>query len=58
MRGIDYRSEKIGANLFLASSFANQRDVMQALGRVGRNGDPCARYGLKGVDLIDPALRL
>jgi hypothetical protein len=26
-RGIDYRSEKIGANIYVAASFSNQRDA-------------------------------
>ena len=28
MRGIDYRAEKIGANIFIAASFANKRDAL------------------------------
>jgi hypothetical protein len=52
MRGVDYRSSK-GITLIIAASFANQRQAMQGLNRVGRFGDPCKRYIAKGVDLVD-----
>ena len=52
MRGLDYRSQK-GITLILAASFANQRQAMQGLNRVGRFGDHCERIALQDVPLID-----
>ena len=46
MRGLDYRSKAKGITLILAASFANQRQAMQGLNRVGRHGDPCERIAL------------
>ena len=53
MRGYDYRSvDGNGIALLICSKLASARDLKQALGRVGRYGDPAARYKLI-PDLID-----
>ena len=47
MRGFDYRSaDKKGIALILCLGFGTQRGYRQALGRVGRFGDPCKRFTL------------
>lgn len=43
LRGIDYRAPRHGITLVIAASFSNQRELRQALSRVGRYGDPCER---------------
>lgn len=55
MRAVDYRAPIKGLNLFVCRGFSNDRHVVQALGRVGRNGDPCDRLRLEGLlpTLID-----
>ena len=53
MRGVDYRATQFGLNLLIAAPFENSREAMQGLCRVGRFGDRCERYILKGVELID-----
>jgi hypothetical protein len=53
MRGIDYRAPHIGIQLLLCAPLNNQRELLQAAMRVGRQGDPCQRFKLKGLDLID-----
>jgi hypothetical protein len=53
MRGFDYRAEQQGITLIVAKAFANEREVVQGLNRVGRFGDHCKRILLQGVDLID-----
>jgi hypothetical protein len=50
MRGLDYRSvEKEGIALLVAKKFSSKRTYKQALGRVGRFGEPCKRYKSKDV---------
>ena len=47
MRFWDYRSsDGNGIALLLAAPLPNARLYKLALGRVGRNGDPCKRYQL------------
>ena len=69
MRGFDYRGTPIDnatatlpcedstsrtkLSLLLACSADTERDYIQALGRVGRYGDACARYRLHGVAKVD-----
>ena len=48
MRGFDYRTaDKKGIALMLCLGFDTRRGYVQALGRVGRFGDPCKRFTLK-----------
>ena len=56
MRGVDFRAPLTGITLFLCGSMANRRELQQALGRVGRNGDAARRYLMAGVDAVDRAL--
>ena len=51
MRGIDYRSEN-GIELLICNPLSNERAYIQALGRVGRYGEPCGRWILEGVPSI------
>jgi hypothetical protein len=39
MRGFDYRAKTTGLALVLAKSFRYEREAIQGLNRVGRNGD-------------------
>jgi hypothetical protein len=39
MRGFDYRAKTTGIALVLAKSFRYEREAIQGLNRVGRNGD-------------------
>ena len=58
MRAIDYRSRKKGIHLVIARSFEHGRQAEQALGRVGRQGDPCKRVILRGVPLVNEATKI
>lgn len=49
MRAVDYRAPIRGLDLFIGTGFSNNRHVVQALGRVGRNGDPCERMHLDSL---------
>lgn len=53
MRGIDYRASTLGISLIITMPFANTREAQQGLNRVGRFGDPCKRYIVKGIELVD-----
>jgi hypothetical protein len=53
MRGVDYRAPLTGITLIVALPFRHEREAIQALARVGRYKEPCARYLLAGIDLID-----
>ena len=59
MRGIDYRLKKTvgsmedGIDLLIMRSFSSQRAVEQGLSRVGRYNEPCRRYKLKSIELLD-----
>jgi hypothetical protein len=53
MRGVDYRAPLTGITLVIALSFNHEREATQALARVGRYKEPCARYLVEGVELID-----
>ena len=56
MRGVDYRTlpKKEGIDLLIARPFSNKRAYVQGKGRVGRNGEPCSRFQLKGLqELVD-----
>ena len=55
MRGFDYRSsDYMGIALLLCCALESSRAVKQALGRVGRYGDPGARHMLAELDgLVD-----
>jgi hypothetical protein len=47
MRGVDYRSSNYsGIELLIANPLSSKREYRQALGRVGRYGESCARYYL------------
>ena len=48
MRGYDYRST-VGIDLVIDKQFASEREMIQGLNRVGRNGDDCKRF-----TLVDP----
>ena len=54
MRGVDYRAPRTGITLLVTRPFYNFRDAEQALLRVGRFGDKCYRFRLRGFDLVDP----
>ena len=59
MRGVNYGTDcNKGIALLVAKGFSSRRGYIQALGRVGRNAEPCARYLLEGVDEVDKELRL
>jgi hypothetical protein len=47
MRGFDYRAKTTGIALVLAKSFRHEREAIQGLNRVGRNGDECKRILFK-----------
>jgi hypothetical protein len=47
MRGFDYRAKTTGLALVLAKSFRYEREAIQGLNRVGRNGDECKRILFK-----------
>ena len=49
MRGVDYRST-YGIDLMIAKQLSNKRAYEQALGRVGRYGEPCSRYMIEGLE--------
>jgi hypothetical protein len=53
MRGVDYRAPLTGITLVIALSFNHEREATQALARVGRYKEPCARYLVEGVELVD-----
>jgi hypothetical protein len=53
MRGVDFRAETNGIHLLLCTSFSNKRELIQAAMRVGRQGDSCQRFKLKGLELVD-----
>ena len=61
MRGVDYRigekgdtKSNDGIDLLLAAPFSNERAFEQGLARVGRYTEPCTRYGLQGLERVDP----
>ena len=53
MRGFDLRAPMKGVTLVIAKSFSCQRNADQGMMRVGRYGDPCKKYIMEGVDLVD-----
>jgi hypothetical protein len=53
MRGLDYRAPILGVTLILAASFANKREALQGLKRVGRFGDPSVVVSIEDIPLID-----
>jgi hypothetical protein len=53
MRGVDYRAPLTGITLIVALSFNHEREATQALARVGRYKEPCKRYLIEGVELVD-----
>ena len=53
MRGVDYRSDGKGLLLVINKTFSTKRDAEQGLARVGRFGDVCVRFLVKGVELVD-----
>lgn len=53
MRGVDYRSPERGIELLLCRDFQHERDVSQAMGRVGRYLDYGERFKLPKLALID-----
>lgn len=56
MRGVDLRAPTRGLVLVIRKGFASERDKMQALTRVGRQGDKCERFISRGLSLIDKEL--
>ena len=61
MRGVDYRigekgdtKSNDGIDLLLAAPFSNERACDQGHARVGRYTEPCTRYGLQGLERVDP----
>ena len=53
MRGFDYRSsDGAGIALLICAPFGSKRDLLQALGRVGRTGDLGVRLALC-TELVD-----
>ena len=60
MRGVDYRlkeqgssSKTDGIDLLVAGSFSNRRAYIQGLARVGRYNEPCSRYRLASIQMIN-----
>ena len=53
MRGVDYRSDGKGLLLVIQKTFTTNRDAEQGLARVGRFGDVCVRFLVKGIELVD-----
>ena len=59
MRGVDYRladttgKQADGIDLLILRSFSSQHAAEQGLSRVGRYNEPCARYKISKVELID-----
>ena len=53
MRGFDYRAPDNGISLVIARSFTTERELHQAMVRVGRHGDKCKRYNVAEVDEIN-----
>ena len=53
MRGIDYKAPDHGIALLIANALSSERALKQAMGRVGRYGEECDRYVLRGVPLVD-----
>jgi hypothetical protein len=59
MRGFDYRTEcEMGIALLIMRPFESHRAFHQALGRVGRYGQPCKRFLLEGLTPVPEAARL
>ena len=58
MRGTDFRAPTTGLALVMDRGLESERDVQQALGRVGRFGEKCRRLAVTDVNLIDPDLNL
>ena len=58
MRGSDFLAPSTGLALVLDRGLQSDREVQQALGRVGRFGERCKRYTIEGVDLIDRELNM
>jgi len=53
LRGVDLRAPKNGLTFISTRPFSSYRARQQALGRVGRFGDPCYRVVLDGVAEVD-----
>ena len=55
MRAHDYRAtdDNTGIALFIDKPLSCKRTFLQALGRVGRYGQPCKRLVRKGLNIID-----
>jgi len=49
MRGVDYRAKNARIDLLIAAPFDNKTEMKQGLHRVGRYGDACKRFIVKGV---------
>ena len=49
MRGTDFRAPSTGIALVMSRGLESERDVQQALGRVGRFGEKCVRYSVDNV---------
>ena len=55
MRGIDYQAESDGIELLICAPFSCDRAYQQAINRVGRGAQGCARYVVADVaNFIDP----
>ena len=56
MRAYDYRAvDGLGIALFIDKPLSCKRTLIQALGRVGRYGEPCRRFIRTGMKPIDAA---
>ena len=56
LRGLDYRGRHKGICLILDRGFSSQREVEQALARVGRQNERSERHLSAHVNLVDPQL--
>ena len=50
---MDYKAPEHGIALLIANALSSERLLDQALGRVGRYGEPCDRYKLGDLVLVD-----
>lgn len=56
--GVDYKARQRVIYLLVTRPFATQRDVLQALSRVGKYNDRCERLRFVGFEIIDRQLEI